>query len=250
VSVAALARCLIEHDCPGGGNVEGADAARHGDPEKVVASAANEVVETCTLSAEDKNAISGEVEAVVVGSAAFVEADDPEVPALELFEGADEVDDAGDTQVLSSPGTRFHGNRAERGGTALGENDTVDAGAVGYAEKRAEILRVFDAVKSKKQASRAGLLRRVGREEVFNGERLLWANVSDHALMGGGLRHQGQLLTAFLADADAGLAALRHQLLKPDIVPLLGYEHVVKTAASGFESFFYRMQAVQDFHEG
>jgi hypothetical protein len=68
--------------------------------------------------------------------------------------------------------------------------------------------------------------------------------------MGGSLRHQGQLLAAFLADAHTGLAAQSHQLLKADIVPLLGYKYVVKTAASGLESLFYRMQAEQDFHEG
>ena len=154
--IAALAKSLIEHDCPGSGNVEGADAARHGDAEKVVAGAANQVVETRSLATEDKDAIASEVEVVVIGSTLLVEADDPEIPALELFEGADKVNDTGDAQVLGGPGTGFHGNRAERGGTALGKNDAVDACAVGYAEQRAEILRIFDAVKSQQQASRPG----------------------------------------------------------------------------------------------
>jgi hypothetical protein len=119
----------------------------------VIAGAANEIVEAGAFAAKDENAIAGEVELVVIGCATFVEADDPEVLPLEFFESADEVDDTGDAEVFGGPGAGFNGHGTERGGTALGENDSVDAGSVGNAKERAKILRVFYAVEGQQQAS-------------------------------------------------------------------------------------------------
>ena len=51
----------------------------------MVAGAADEVVKTGALAAEDENAVAGEVELVVVGGAAFVETDDPDVLLLQLL---------------------------------------------------------------------------------------------------------------------------------------------------------------------
>ncbi len=109
-----LAKGFKEHDRAGGGDIEGADAAGHGNAQQVVAGAADEIVEARTLAAEDKNAVAGEIELVVVGLAAFVETDDPEVLALELFEGADEIDDTSDAQVLGGAGAGFDGDGAQR----------------------------------------------------------------------------------------------------------------------------------------
>ena len=143
---------------------------------------------------------------VVIGGAALVETDDPQIVALEFFKGANEVDDAGDAQMLGGSGAGFHGDRTEWRGTALGEDDAVHAGAIGYAEQGAEVLRVFDAVEGEQQAGSVwAVARRL--EEVFNGEKLLRANHGDYALMGGGLGQLRQLLAGFLANADAGLAA-------------------------------------------
>ena len=178
--VAALAGGFVEHDGSGGGDVEGADAAGHGDAQQVVAGAADEIVEACAFAAEDEDAVAGEVELVVVGGAAFVEADDPEILALELFEGADEVDDAGDAEVLGCAGAGLYGHGAEGRGAALGEDDAVDAGAVGYAEESAEILRVFDAVEGEEEAGCVGL-QWIGGEEVFDGEEFLGADEGDYA---------------------------------------------------------------------
>ena len=103
-SGAALAGGLVENNGSGGGDVERADAAGHGNAQQVIAGAADEIVEARAFAAEDDDEIAGEVEPVVVGFAALVETDDPEVLALELFEGADEVDDAGDAEVLGCAG--------------------------------------------------------------------------------------------------------------------------------------------------
>ena len=134
---AALAGGLVEDDSSGGGDVERADATGHGNAQEVVAGAADEVVKASALAAEDDDEIAGEVEVVVVGLAAFVESNDPEILLLEVFKRADEVDNASDAEVLGCTGTGFDGHGAERSGAALGEDDAVDTGAIGNAEKRA-----------------------------------------------------------------------------------------------------------------
>ena len=74
--------------------------------------------------------------------------------ALELFKGADEIDDAGDAEVFSGAGAGFDGNGAQGRGAALGEQDAVNAGAVGYAQEGAEILGVFHSVQGEQKAAR------------------------------------------------------------------------------------------------
>jgi hypothetical protein len=72
-----LAKGLVENDSACCRNVERADTARHGDAEKVVTGAADKVVESSTLAAEDQDAIAREVELVVILRTTFIEADDP-----------------------------------------------------------------------------------------------------------------------------------------------------------------------------
>jgi hypothetical protein len=109
-------------------------------------------MEARALATKDDDEVAGEVELAVVDGAAFVKTDDPEVVALEVFECAYEVDDAGDAEVLSGASAGFDGGGAEGSGAALGEEDAVDTGAIGHAEESAEILRVFDAVEGEDEA--------------------------------------------------------------------------------------------------
>jgi hypothetical protein len=216
----------------------------------VIAGAADEVVEPCALAAEDEDAVAGEVELVVVGCAPLVESDNPEILALEIFESANEVNDAGDAQVLGGAGAGLDGDRAEGRGAALGEDDAIHARAVGYAEKSAEVLRVFNAVEGKQETGEAGFSCGIGRKEVFNGERFLRVNEGDHALVRDVFGDECELLTQLLADSDATLAAESDELFDSGIVALGGDQDVVKAATSGLESFFHRMQTVENFHEG
>ncbi len=246
-SGAALAESLIEDDGAGCGNVEGADASGHGNAEEVVAGAADEVVEACALAAEDENAVAGEVEAVVVLGASFVETDGPDVAGFQVFKGANEVDDASDAEVFGGAGAGFDGGGRERGGTALGEDDAIDAGAVGDAKERAEVLRVLDAVESEEQAclSVCGGRR---EEEVLDGEEFLRMDEGDYALVGVGSGQLGELLARLLADADAGLAAGGGEALEAcglmRFEALASEEDVIETAAAGAKSFFDRVDAV------
>jgi hypothetical protein len=73
----ALAEGLEEYDGSGGGDVEGADAAGHGNAQEMVAGAADEIVEAGAFAAKDEDAVACEVELVVVGGSPLVEADDP-----------------------------------------------------------------------------------------------------------------------------------------------------------------------------
>jgi hypothetical protein len=244
-SVAALAEGFKENDCSGGGDVEGADAAGHGNAQEVVAGAADEIVEARALAAEDEDAVSGEVELVVIGLAALVETDDPDVLTLEFFKGADEVDYAGDAQVLGCAGAGLDGNRTQGSGTALGEHDAVNSGTVGHAQQGAEVLRVFNAVESEEQA---GGTRNARREEVFDGEKFLRVDQGHDALVSGGLGELGQLLAGFLADANAGLAAEGDEAGDAGIFTLAGHENVVKAAMASLEGFFDWMQPVENFH--
>ena len=134
----------------------------------MVATATDQIVEASAFAAENEDAVAGQVELVVVGFSTFVEAYDPEVLALKVFKGADEVDDAGDAQVLGGAGAGLDGYRAEWSGTALGEHAAIDASAIGNPEECSEVLGVFDAVESEEQARRTGLGRRVRLEQVFD----------------------------------------------------------------------------------
>jgi hypothetical protein len=72
--------------------------------------------------------------------------------------------------------------------------------------------------------------------------------------MGGGFGHYRELLAGFLANADAGLAEGGDKALQTQILTMLqafaGYKHMVKATPAGFERFFHRVHAVQNFHEG
>ena len=213
----------------------------------MVAGAADEIVETGALAAEDNDEVAGEVKAVIVGLAAFVEPDDPEVAALEIFKGADEVDDAGDAEVLRGAGAGFDGHGTERCGTALGEEDAVNAGAIGDAEERAEVLRIFDAVEGEDKARRVGVGCR-GREEVFKGEKLLRPDESDDALVGGSFRGNGEVFAGLLEDTYAGLAALGDEAFETGVAALAGDKYVIEAALPGLEGFLDRVQAVENIH--
>jgi hypothetical protein len=215
----------------------------------VIAGALDEIVKACALAAQNEDTIAGEVELVVIGFAALVETDDPEILLLELLEGADEIDDAGDAKVFCCASAGFDGNGAKWRGAALGEHDDVDACAVRNAEQRAEVLRVFDAIEREDEARLAGSL---WLEEIFDGEELCGANDGYDTLVCGGAGELGEVLARFLADTDVRLAAGFDEALDAGRLsgfePLAGDHDVVKASAAGLYSFFDGMDAVESLH--
>jgi hypothetical protein len=219
--LAALTRSFIEHDGSGSRYVQRTDAARHRNAQKVVAGSADEVVETGAFAAKNQNAVAGEVELVVVGGAAFVEADDPEVPPFELFQSADQVHNARDAKVFGGSCTCLYRRRAQRRRAALGEDDAIDSGAIGDAQQGAEVLRIFDAIESQQKAGCAGLVCS-GFKHIFKSKKLLRAYNSDHTLVRGGSGQLGEMLAWLLADANTGLETISNQAGEPVVVALAG----------------------------
>lgn len=244
---AALAGGFKKHDCSGGGNVERRHLAGHGNAEQVVAGAADQIVEAGAFASENDYGVGREVVAVVILCAVLVEADDPEVVGLEDFEGANEVDDAGEAEVLSSSGGGLDGNGREGSGASLGEEDAIDSRGFGGAEKGAEVLRIFDAVERKDQA-------RVGSgEKVLDAEEVALADDGDNSLVGGGSGEAGEGVAGLNAGFDTGGAAKGDDGGETRIVAaleaFLGEANVVEAAGAGAKSLLDGMEAVQDFHQ-
>ena len=181
--LAALAQGFVHDDGAGDRDVERGDRAGHGDAEQVVAGFLDEVVEAGALAAEDEDAVGAEVEVGVVGSAALVEAEHPDVGLLHLLEGADEVGDAGDADVLGGAGGGFGDGGGDGRRAALGQEDAVDAGAVGGAEERAEVVGVLDAVEGEEEAVAGVVAEGLRGEEVFDGEEGALADEGDGSLV-------------------------------------------------------------------
>lgn len=72
--------------------------------------------------------------------------------------------------------------------------------------------------------------------------------------MSGGSGDLGEALAGLLKDADAGGAALGGEALEAGVgssfKALAGEEDVIETAAAGAKSFFDRVDAVEEIHEG
>jgi hypothetical protein len=155
--------------------------------------------------------------------------------------------------VLGRSSAGLDGCGAERSGAALSEEDAIDSRAVGDAKKCAEILRVFNAIESKDEASggfagRGFIGRGIGREKVLNGEEFLRTHKRNDTLVARGIGGEGELLARFLAYANTRIAALGDNAVKTFVVSLARDEDVVKASAAGLESFRDRMQAVENFH--
>jgi hypothetical protein len=207
----------------------------------MVAGAADEIVEAGAFSAEDEDAVATEVELVVVGCAALIEADNPDVLFFQFLQSADEIDDAGYAEVFGGSGAGFYGYGAQWRSTALGENYAVYSGAVGYAEKRSKILWIFDAIEGEEQA----WLRRIGGgEEVFNRQCFLRADESYDSLMSSCASKMRKVFAGFLAHAHAGLFAVRDEAREAVVVSLGGDNDVIEAAPAGLECFSHRMYAV------
>ncbi len=242
---AALAHGFVHDDGSGDGDVEGGDLAGHGDAEEVVAGLFDEVVETGSFAAEDEDAVGAEVEVHVVGGAALVEAEDPDVFLLELLEGADEVGDAGDADVLGGSGGGLGDGAGDGGGAALGEDDAVDTGSVGGAEESAEVVGVFDAVEGEEEAV---LAVGFGSEEVFDGEELALADDGEDALVGVGAGEAGELVAGLDGDADFGGAAELDEAFEAFVAALAGYADVIELAGAGADGLLDWVEAVENFH--
>ncbi len=104
-----------------------------------------------------------------------------------------------------APAEVFGHSGGNRGGTTLGQNDTVDAGAIGSAQESSEVVRIFDAVEGEEEAVGTGFS--TGGEEVLDSEEGALTDKGENALVGVGMGHTGELVAGLKCDADVGGAA-------------------------------------------
>ena len=153
----SLPHRLVHHDRAGDRYIERRNLPCHGNPQQVIAGLFDQIVQSCAFAPEDEDAVGLEVEVGVVGSSAFIQSEDPDVLLLHLFERANEVGNPRNPNVFRGSGRGFGYGRGDGGGSALGEDDAVDAGTVGGSEQRSEVVGVFDAVEGEEEAVLARL---------------------------------------------------------------------------------------------
>ena len=244
----ALAGCFKENHCRGRRDVKGADTSGHGNPQQVIAGSAHQIMKSRAFPAEYENTIAGEIEVVVIGLAALIQSNDPQIALLEIFQRAHQIDHPRDAQMLRRAGAGLHRRRAERGRSPLGENHAIDAGSVGDTQQCAEILRVFNAVHRENEARLRGFRDRIRLKEILYGKKLLRANHGYHALVSVRSSREGQLLTRLAAYANSGLPALGREVLQPLVLPLAGDQHLVNAALASAQRLLDRVQAIKYFH--
>ena len=270
---AALAHGFVHDDGAGDRDVERGDRAGHGDAQEVVAGLFDQIVQAGAFASEDEDAVGAEVEIHIVWSPAFVEAEDPDVGLLHLLERADEVGDAGDSDVFGGTGGGLGDGRGDWGGAAFGQDDSVDSRAIGGAQERAEVVRVLDAVEGEEEFVRGvnlcavcGCILRngfrrgfrhgfrlgfgggLGREQVFDGEEGALADQGDGPLVGVGACQAGELVSGFEGEADVGVAAELGEALQAGVAALAGEQDAVQPARAGADGLLDRVQAVKNFH--
>jgi len=217
----------------------------------MIAGATDKIVESCAFPPENEHTVARKVELVIFGRSALVETDNPEVLALQVLKRAHEVDHARDPEMFRGACAGLYRSRAERRRATLGENDAIHPRAVSHTQQGSQILRIFHTVESQHQPRR----RMTGdadrrREEIFNLEKLLRPHHGNYSLVRGCSRKFCQLLSRFLPDAHARLAAVADQSRKTLVVALAGHDDVVKAASACLECLRNRMHSVEDFHEG
>lgn len=243
---AALAQGLVHYNGTGDRDVERGDLAGHGDSQKMIAGLLDQVMETGAFASENEDAVGGEGEVGVVGGSALVKTDDPDVGLLHLFEGADEVRDAGDADVFGGSGGGFGDGRGDRGAATLGKNNAVDPGSVGGSKESAQIVRIFHAIESEEES-----VMTVGRrdEKILNGEESPLAKIGDDALMGFGFGDTGELIAGFDRDTDASGTGEGGEAIELCITSLASDGDPVEATGAGSDGLFDGMEAIENVHE-
>jgi hypothetical protein len=164
---------------------------------------------------------------------------------LHLFEGANEVGDAGDADVLGGSGGGLGDGGGDGSGAALGQDDAVDSSSIGGAEKRAQIVGILDAIEREKEAVLAILLR---SQEIFDSKELALFDDCQHALMRVCPRGAGELVAGFERYADARGAAELDEALQALVAALAGDADMVELARTGTDGLLDRVKTVKNFH--
>lgn len=149
---AALANSLEEDHAGGNGNIEGLDWAHGGKRNDKIATLAREFMESTAFTSHNDPGGRSVIHVRVRFVRRFIQTNKPITRFLEIFHGAREIRDPGDGQVREGPGRSTRDRVRQASGTALGDNDAVDASGQGGANNRAEIVGVLDTVEKNEEA--------------------------------------------------------------------------------------------------
>lgn len=179
----ALAQAFGECDGGADGGVQGGDGAGQGDAEAVVAAFADEAAYAAAFAADDQGDAAGEVGLPEQLGCAGVETCDPEPRFLEGVEGAGDVGDLDQVDVLHGAGGAFDGGRGEGCGAVFAEHDGAGAAGGRGPDDGSEVVGVFDFVEDDDDGIRR---ERAAKEGLFveYGERV---GFEKDALMGGAI---------------------------------------------------------------
>jgi hypothetical protein len=204
-------------------------------------------VESGAFTAEHQNTVGAEVEVGVIRRASFVEAQNPNIRFLHLLEGADEVGDSGDADVLGGAGGGLGHSSRDRGGAAFGQEDAVDACTICGAEQGPEIVGIFDAIECEEKSV---LSTRLGwrREEIFESQKAALADNGESTLVGVGASHPRELFAGFQGDPHAGVSAQPRQTLEFGVAAFPGKYDPFQPSRTRPDRLFHWVEPVKYIH--
>jgi hypothetical protein len=125
---------------------------------------------------------------------------------FQKLERSNQIRNSRNSNVFRRSCRGFGYGRGYGGGSALGQNDAVDAGAIGGPEERSEVVGVFDTIEGEEEAILSGFAGcwLVRSEEVFDSEEFSFSNNGQYALVGISAGEPGELVPGLERYADAG----------------------------------------------
>ncbi len=205
----------------------------------MVTSPSHQIVKPRSLSSQHNHGIGLEVVAVVIHVTALVEADAPEVALLQGFQRANEINDAREAQVLGGASRGLNGDRAKRSRTSLGKHNAIDASSLGSPQKRAQILRILDAIEGQHQPGFRAI------KQVFDPQKIALPHNSHHPLVARRTSQASKRLARLFANLNPRSPAKVQDLIETARVamaePFARNANVAEAPAAGTECLLDRM---------
>ena len=144
-------------DRPGDSRIERSDRAAHRDPDERRRSGDGRPAQALALAADDDRERASEVGLARGQRRIRLGADDPQAADVEVGEGAREVVDRGEKEVLDGSGRGLDADGRERRLPMGREDDAVDAGRLGAPQERPDVLRILERVEGEDERRLATL---------------------------------------------------------------------------------------------
>jgi DNA-binding transcriptional MerR regulator len=196
-------------------------------------------MQAAAFAAEHDGGGGGQLDAIVIVPAAFVQSVDPIAALFQVLEGVPDVHYAHDRQIGQRTGGSACDGLGEPDGAALRNDDGGRAGSVRGANDGPEIVRIFYAVDNDMQAA-AG--RGVVKRRVFFGRA-----EGNYSLMGNSFASPIEAIARFESDGNIAFPAEVDDFLNSGRSRALG-DHDIVEGASGPESLPDGMDSCERRH--